>query len=216
VSVLVAREVDAVRVIEVFADVWCPFTHVGLRRLVERRDVLGRHDVWLHVRAWPLELVNGTALDADFVAEEVAELQAQVAPELFGGFDPATFPSSSLPALALAARSYRSGADQGERVSLALRHALFEEGRDIGDEDVLQAIATANRVDLPRPRDDSAVRTDWKEGVRRHVIGSPHFFVDGRGFFCPSLDISRVDGRLRIAVDRPALTAFLDRCFAPN
>ena len=24
--------------VEVFADVWCPFTHVGLRRLVERRD----------------------------------------------------------------------------------------------------------------------------------------------------------------------------------
>ena len=29
-------------VIEVFADVTCPFTHVGLRRFVERRGELGR------------------------------------------------------------------------------------------------------------------------------------------------------------------------------
>jgi hypothetical protein len=32
-------------VIEVFADVACPFTHVGLRRFVDRRAELGRHDV---------------------------------------------------------------------------------------------------------------------------------------------------------------------------
>ena len=30
--------------IEVFADVLCPFTHVGLRRLVARRTELGRDD----------------------------------------------------------------------------------------------------------------------------------------------------------------------------
>jgi len=30
-----------VRVLEVFADVWCPFTHVGLRRLIEERDRRG-------------------------------------------------------------------------------------------------------------------------------------------------------------------------------
>jgi hypothetical protein len=46
------------RLVEVFADVGCPFAHVGLRRFVERRDELGRDDVVLWVRAWPLELVN--------------------------------------------------------------------------------------------------------------------------------------------------------------
>lgn len=65
--------------IEVFADVVCPFTHVGLRRLVERRHELGSSAV-LRVRAWPLELVNGEPLAADVVAEEVRELREQVAP----------------------------------------------------------------------------------------------------------------------------------------
>jgi hypothetical protein len=49
-----------VRVVEVFADVSCPFAHVGLRRLVEQRDKLARDDIVLRVRAWPLELVNGS------------------------------------------------------------------------------------------------------------------------------------------------------------
>jgi hypothetical protein len=52
-----------VSIIEVFADAGCPFTHVGLRRLVEHRDHAGRDDVVLRVRAWPLELVNGHPLD---------------------------------------------------------------------------------------------------------------------------------------------------------
>jgi len=45
-------------VIEVFADVACPFTHVGLKSFVARRAGLGRDDVILRVRAWPLEIVN--------------------------------------------------------------------------------------------------------------------------------------------------------------
>ena len=78
--------------VEVFADVACPFTHVGLRRLVARRAALGRDDVVLRVRAWPLELVNGRPLAADAVAEEVVELTASVAP----GSSPASTPPASL------------------------------------------------------------------------------------------------------------------------
>src|SRR5690348_5100333 len=93
------------KVVEVFADIRCPFTHVGLRRLVEMRRKSGA-DFVLRVRAWPLELVNGEPLDPDFIAEEVEELQEQVAPDLFRGFDVAKFPGSSLPALRLAVRAY--------------------------------------------------------------------------------------------------------------
>ncbi|MGZ4784252.1 MAG: DsbA family oxidoreductase, partial [Acidimicrobiales bacterium] len=89
-------------VVEVFADVGCPFTHVGLRRFVERRDAAGRQDIGLRVRAWPLEVVNGQPLDPRFIAEEVDEIRTQVAPTLFTGFTESTFPSTSLPALAVA------------------------------------------------------------------------------------------------------------------
>ena len=115
-------------VIEVFADVACPFTHVGLRRFVDRRAELGRDDVTLRVRAWPLEIVNGQPLDPHFIAEEVDDIRQQVAPALFQGFTEAAFPASSLPALTLAAAAYDENLATGERVSLALRDLLFEQG----------------------------------------------------------------------------------------
>ncbi|MGZ4803623.1 MAG: DsbA family oxidoreductase, partial [Acidimicrobiia bacterium] len=86
--------------IEVFADISCPFTHVGLRRLIERRDQIGSTAV-VHVKAWPLELVNGEPLSGPLVAEKVVALRSQVAPDLFLGFDAERFPSTTLPAMAL-------------------------------------------------------------------------------------------------------------------
>lgn len=184
-------------VIEVFADVRCPFTHVGLRRLVERRAELGS-DVVLRVRAWPLELVNDAPLDPDLVAEEIDALRAQVAGDLFEGFDRSRFPGSSLPALGLAAAAYQQEVAIGERVSLLLRDALFEQGRDIALPSELAAIAAAvgvsGALDVP-----GAVVADWHEGRARGVIGSPHFFVGDRGYFCPMLDIRREDGTFDIS-----------------
>ena len=123
------RSNDSSNFVEVFADVCCPFTHVGLRRLVQRRDEVGG-DLELVVRAWPLELVNGAPLDGDLIAEEIEELRKQVAADLFVGFDRARFPATSLPALELAAAAYRRDMPSGERVSLTLREALFERGRE--------------------------------------------------------------------------------------
>ena len=98
--------------IELFADILCPFTHVGLRRFVDHRAGAGRTDVGLWVRAWPLEVVNGQPLDAGFIAEEIDEIREQVAPDLFTAFDRGAFPSSSLPALALA-RALAAGIRDG-------------------------------------------------------------------------------------------------------
>src|SRR4051812_44589210 len=67
--------------IEVFADIVCPFTHVGLRRLLEARPATGRR-MSVRVRAWPLELVNGTPVAADLAAREIEALRAGVAPHL--------------------------------------------------------------------------------------------------------------------------------------
>ena len=194
--------------IEVFADIVCPFTHVGLRRLVERRAAAGRTVPVLHVRAWPLELVNGEPLAGDFVAEEVAALREQVAPDLFGGFDAARFPSTSLPALTLVAAAYRRDVQLGEHVSLRLRDALFEEGADIGALDVLAEIATANGLDVPEVGDRDAITADLDEGRRRGVDGSPHFFLGSEGFFCPSLEITRVAGHLQVAFDAARFEQF--------
>lgn len=195
-----------------FADVCCPFTHVGLRRLVARRRDLGRDDVVLRIRAWPLELVNGEPLDPDFVAEEIDALRGGVAPDLFTRFDPGAFPTTSLPALALACDANRRDDATGERVGLALRAALFEEGRNIAAPTELARIAATEGLEVPGPGADQAVLDDLAEGRERGVIGSPHFFADDEGFFCPALEIDRVDGHLRIREDEATFARFLARC----
>ena len=197
-------------VIEVFADVRCPFTHVGLRRLVERREARGA-GVTLHVRAWPLELVNGAPLDATLIDEEIRALRAQVAPDLFTGFSPATFAATSLPALALTAAAYDRDLETGEAVALALRWALFEEGRDIADPEVLGDVA--GRFDVTWSDGDAAeeVLDEWSDGGHRGVVGSPHFFVGGEGWFCPVLDISHDGDDLRVTESAAALDSLLER-----
>jgi predicted DsbA family dithiol-disulfide isomerase len=200
--------------VEVFADVCCPFTHVGLRGLIEERTRRGRDEPRLLVRAWPLELVNGAALDPDFVAEEVEALRQQVAPDLFQGFDAARFPASSLPAFALAAAAYAHDPARGEAVSLAIRTALFEDGRDVGDPIVLAEIGRQHGLAAPTDEDRQQAVADWHEGRSRGVIGSPHFFLAGGDLFCPTLHIVREDGQLHISVDEVSRLAFLSTALA--
>jgi predicted DsbA family dithiol-disulfide isomerase len=187
---------------EVFADVVCPFAYVGLRRLMEIREARHRPDVRVRIRAWPLELVNGEPLDATLVSEKVDALRATVAPELFEHFDASHFPQSAIPALSLAAYADHLDPVLGERVSLELRQALFDEGRDIGDEAVLALVAERCGIRLPDLEVwRSVVIEDWHEGIERGVKGSPHVFAAqgaAGGNFCPLLTIARVDGRLSI------------------
>ena len=200
-------------VIEVFADIWCPFAHVGLRAIEEQRARAGRSDVAIRVRAWPLELVNGAPLDPAVTKEHADDLRNQVAPDLFAHLDVDRFPTSTLEALALANRAYRSDLQVGERVSFALRDALFEEGRDISDPVTLDYLAHDLGVVMPDETDRAAVLADWDEGRRRGVLGSPHFFCGATDVFCPSLDISKdsVEG-LSVVRDVSRLTAFVEQC----
>jgi predicted DsbA family dithiol-disulfide isomerase len=210
-------------VIEVFADIWCPFTHVGLKFIDEHRQRSGRTDIGIHVRAWPLELVNGRPMDPVSTRANAAELRSQVAPDLFNSYHspdtpaegaPSWFPSSTLDALALAARAYRQDVHTGEAVSFALRTALFEQAQDISNPEVLASIAEAHNLTMPEDQDRDAVTADWEEGRRREVIGSPHFFKGGDSKFCVALQISRDPKTgLSVQVNSAALESFFSEFF---
>jgi predicted DsbA family dithiol-disulfide isomerase len=184
--------------VEVFADVTCPFAYVELRQFVARRTELGVTGPRLEVRAWPLELVDDSPIDADEVAEHVEALREQVAPGLFKHFTSTTVPHTALPAFALAAEAYAHGDDLGEAVSLAVRSALFEDGLDISDSHVLTAIARAHGLGRPSARARDAYRADYDEGRDRAVRGSPHFFVGERDAFSPFLAIEEHDHDITI------------------
>jgi predicted DsbA family dithiol-disulfide isomerase len=202
-------------VIEVFADVWCPFAHVGLRAAAHQRALLGRTDVAIHVRAWPLELVNGTSMAVDGAAHHAHDLREQVSPDLFAHLDLDHFPTTTLPALALTAAAYRHSLTTGEAIAFALRDAMFEHGLDISDPTVLAAIAAQHGVDEPTDADRATVQADWHEGARRGVMGSPHFFCGTDDMFCPSLTITRDEAsQLTITRNAERLAEFLERCLA--
>jgi predicted DsbA family dithiol-disulfide isomerase len=193
--------------IEVFADITCPFTHIGLRRLVAERDVRGS-DHRILVSSWPLELVNADPARGPALVPKIATLRRTVAPDLFRGFDPNRFPASSLPALGLVAAAYQHDVAAGEQLSLAVRTALFEEGADIVDPSVLETLAT--RCGLPGlARNDQQVIDDWHRGEALGVIGSPHFYVAGGSFFCPALEITHPDEGLSISFDVDGFDQFL-------
>jgi len=143
----------------------------------------GRNDVIVRVLSWPLELVNGKPLDPRITANHVDDLRMQVAPEIFTGFDPEHFPSTTLPALTLAAAAYRQDGRIGETVSLALREAL-EKGRQISHPDVPADVASAHGVASVDAEDDEAVWCEWHEGESRGVKGSPHFFCGDINVLC--------------------------------
>jgi predicted DsbA family dithiol-disulfide isomerase len=198
--------------VEVFADITCPFTHVGLKRVVEHVAEID-HPIDVIVRAWPLEWVNGTALDAAAVVVKAGVLHDQLGVNDFAGLREDRWPSSTIPALELAATAYAVDAATGLAVSVALREAVFEEGRDVSDPDVLAEIAAAHGVTAREVgAAGDAVRADYDDGLARGVSGSPHFWVGSDDFFCPALDIGHdADHHLTARFDPEGLAEFFAR-----
>ncbi len=200
--------------IEVFADIVCPFTHVGLRRLADERLRRGTKTP-VAVHAWPLEWVNGHPLDPDLAAGEIAALRESVAPDLFKGFDRGTWPPTSIPAFGLVASAYAHDDATGEAISLAVRDALFERGLDIADIDLLRQLgAPYGVIPLDPESADAAVRRDFELGRNRLVRGSPHFFIGNRDWFCPSLHVSHRGTKFEIEVADETMREFYEAASA--
>jgi predicted DsbA family dithiol-disulfide isomerase len=197
--------------LEVFADITCPFTHVGLKRVIEHIAQID-HAVAVHVRAWPLEWVNETGLDVDAVEMKAKALTEQLGVDDFSGLDHDHWPDSTIPALELAAAGYARDMATGLAVSLELRSALFEHGRNVGAPEVLAEIAANHDLSAPEPGASAAVQADYDEGRGRGVSGSPHFFVGQDNFFCPALDLGHdAEGNLTARLDIDGLAAFFAR-----
>ena len=199
------------KTVEVFADILCPFTHVGLRRLASAVADLD-DGPQVVVRAWPLEWVNGEPLDREGVVAKARTLREQLGIDAFGRLPSAdAWPTTTLPALQLAAAALAADPAAGLAASLAIRDAVFEEGLDISDPAVVADIAERVGVAVPDAAASAAVEADYAEGQRRGVRGSPDFWVGEDEFFCPSLKISRDASGLSTEFDDTGFEAFLQR-----
>jgi len=198
-------------VVEVFADITCPFTHVGLKRVVHHVGEMERPAIVL-VRAWPLEWVNGAPLEVEAVEMKARALTEQLGADDFPGLRADRWPTTTVPALELAAAAYRRSPADGLAVSLALRSALFEHGVDVSDPEALSRVAAEHGMAVADADDDAAVRADYEDGLRRGVAGSPHFWVGEDDFFCPALDLGHdAAGHLTARLDTAGLAEFFAR-----
>jgi len=197
--------------VEVYADITCPFTHVGLKRVVQHVSEMSE-PAEVIVRAWPLEWVNGSPLAVDAVLVKAAALTDQLGVDDFSSLRTDAWPASTIPALNLAATAYERDAATGLAVSLEIRRALFERGEDVGDPNVLARIAAAHDLPAPTSETSDAVQADYDGGLARGVKGSPHFFVASDDFFCPALDLGHdADGHLIARFDADMLADFFAR-----
>ena len=199
------------QIVEVYADITCPFAHVGLKRVAQHVSEMSQ-PAEVIVRAWPLEWVNGTPLDIDAVLVKAKALTDQLDVDDFSGLRADAWPASTIPPLNLAASAYGRDATTGLAVSLELRAALFERGEDVGNPDVLARIAAAHHLPAPATEPSHAVQADYDGGLARGVKGSPHFFVAADDFFCPALDLGHdADGHLTARFDADMLADFFAR-----
>ena len=200
--------------IEIFADVWCPFAYVGIRRVFQYRDEIGRSDVPIIARSWPLELVNDAPMAQAKALGNCDALRRQIAEDQFANTELSNFPSTTLDALTLIAQAYEQDVSAGEKASIVIREAIFELGHDVADQSVLRGLAANLGVSYVPDADHTLVRRDWEEGKARGVVGSPHFFNGSVGVFCPSLQLTRTeDSGLIIQANSEKLAAFLTTCF---
>ena len=164
--------------IAVFSDVICPWCYIGKRRLERAFEALGLNGQvaveWLPFELNPDMPPQGMAR-ADyrarkFGAERAAALDANI--EAVGAEEGIRFafgrqsrtPNTRSAHMLVA---HASGQGRGGAVVDALFRAYFEEGRDIGDEAVLLAVAA--EAGLDRGEAQTALRDDE---VRRMVVSA--------------------------------------------
>ena len=181
-------------VIEVASDVICPWCYIGKRRM-EKALALLDGEVQPVIRWLPFELnpdmpqggmPRAAYRQAKFGSVERGhELDARVAAEGRGegiafAFERIERTPNTRAAHELIALAQSQGA--GERVVDALFRAYFEEARDIGDAEVLAAIASASGVSGWPGQADAAGVAESEESVRRLGISAVPTFIFERKF----------------------------------
>ncbi len=187
--------------IAIYADITCPWAHLAVHRLHERRRDLGLTGrVAFDPRAFPLELINDQptpkkTLDAEIPV--VGALDPTAGWQIWQGPE-AEYPVTSLPALEAVEAAKWQGSRVAEDLDRALRRAFFAESRSISmRHEILDVAAGVEGLDV------GALRAALENGsaraavTRDHVIsetdlveGSPHLFLpDGSDVSNPGIEM---------------------------
>jgi len=168
--------------IEFWSDIQCPWSYVVSLRLRRALHASPRplRVLW---RYWPLELVNQRATPRWLLEAERAIL-ARCEPDAFAPWRRDDYPSTFLPAMALAAAARQQDPDFADTVDRAVREAFFLDQCNVA---VLpELLLTLERKGIVTDRLQDAfwsgrgwreLWNDWQESHSRAIQGSPHLFL---------------------------------------
>ncbi|WP_428410551.1 DsbA family oxidoreductase [Hyphococcus sp.] len=204
--------------VDIVADPVCPWCYVGLKSFIAAKERLKDEFIVLpRIRAYqlnpdtPAEGVDRQAYYAKkFPAEaQRAQMIHQLKAAALGAgfsFDPSkpTHLPNTLKAHQIIRLAHFDGAQ--ERLALALYAAYWDEGRDIGDEETLAAIAADAgldaenaRQDLKNPKSAAEVKSEAEAFRQAGVTGVPTYIVNERTGFAGALPPARLADSLRQA-----------------
>ena len=134
----------------VFTDYICPFCYVGDVRLDRLREEYDLKVNWCFLEIHPDTPAAGMAIDGlgypDTRWKTMMDNLSMLAAEEDITFQPHTFTTNSHKSLLLAEAAKEAGADVFYALHRRLFEAFFTEGRNIGDESVLTALAQETGV----------------------------------------------------------------------
>lgn len=192
--------------LDVWADITCPWCHIGHARLRTALARLPRPDaVAVHYRAFELDPqlpvgVGGQKLAALAARKSISFDQAREMYRRIGevaaaepvDFDPeAVIAANTFDAHRLIKLAAGQGAAQADAVVTALFHAHFADGRVIDDRQVLADIGAGAGLDRAAVLTDlngsaagdaagAAVRADEQQAAAMGAGGVPFYLADGR------------------------------------
>ena len=177
--------------IDIFSDVICPWCFIGKRRLEQAAALHGGVEITINWRAFLLNpAMRREGMDRQaYIQAKFGQAGASFYERIAGvgkdvgidfNFAAIQRTPDSRPAhgLVLSAQNKSQGANAADAVKQALLDAYFIEGRDIGDDAVLQEIA--DKFDVPYPADDAImaqIERDLVEASRLNIQGVPYFIV---------------------------------------
>ena len=133
--------------VTLFADYNCPFCYVAtcrLWRLTQRHDL---DILWRSLELHPDIPATGRPLTREEAETESGETIREMVKDDALPWQPRTARSNTRRALLLAQAVYLYRREAFVDLHMALYHAVFGEGRNLGDEAVLRSIAAAQGVD---------------------------------------------------------------------
>lgn len=186
-------------VVDVVSDVVCPWCYLGKARLEKAIDMV-KDDLNVHVTWRPYQLnpdipKEGVDHHAYLAAKLGGTERVKSAHDMLTGlghemginynFDAIKIGPNTLDAHRLIHWAMVEGNEIHNNVTNALFKANFEEGRNIGDHEVLLDIAEKNGLDraviarlLAGDTDKDAVKSEIQSAQRMGVSGVPFFIID--------------------------------------